>query len=410
MAQQNRTTLKTYFQTSDLPTEAQFADFIDSCFNPSNDTLDAIPEGTTYKLFTPAERTKLAGIEAAADVTDTANVTAAGALMDSECASLPDVKALNQSVVSGASPTFGTGNMTDATNRRFMTDAQETKLDSVESGADVTDAANVSAAGAPIISSGAGAPASTPSKVGDIYIDTTGDDAYIAVGTASSADWEKSNDGTGGGGGISDGDKGDITVSGSGTVWTVDNDAITFAKTQNIASARMLGRSTAGSGDIEELTAAQARSNIGVMNIVVLASDYANSNAVANTLEDVTDFKFPVVSGETYYFHIVTDLTTAATTTGYRVAINGPAATRMSYRNVSGLTSTTQTIAHGLTAYSLPAASGATSPATGGNISVIEGFITPSASGDVQVRIASEVSSSTVTAKAGSIIEWYRCL
>jgi hypothetical protein len=62
------------------------------------------------------------------------------------------------------------------------------------------DAADFAAAStAPTISSGAGAPASTPSKVGDIYIDTTGDNAYIAVGTASSADWEISNDGGGGG-------------------------------------------------------------------------------------------------------------------------------------------------------------------------------------------------------------------
>lgn len=51
----------------------------------------------------------------------------------------------------------------------------------------------------PHVLSGAGAPASTPAKVGNIYIDTTGDDAYIAVGTASSADWEKTNDGSGSG-------------------------------------------------------------------------------------------------------------------------------------------------------------------------------------------------------------------
>lgn len=57
-----------------------------------------------------------------------------------------------------------------------------------------------------------------------------------------------------GGGGISDGDKGDITVSGSGTVWTIDNDVVTFAKMQNITTDRILGRDTAASGDVEELT------------------------------------------------------------------------------------------------------------------------------------------------------------
>lgn len=59
--------------------------------------------------------------------------------------------------------------------------------------------------------------------------------------------------GGGSGSGVSDGDKGDLTISGSGTVYTIDNDVVTFAKMQNIATARVLGRETAGSGDIEAL-------------------------------------------------------------------------------------------------------------------------------------------------------------
>jgi hypothetical protein len=53
-----------------------------------------------------ADGGKLNGIEAGADVTDTANVTAAGALMDSELTSIASVKALDQGVATTDSPTF----------------------------------------------------------------------------------------------------------------------------------------------------------------------------------------------------------------------------------------------------------------------------------------------------------------
>lgn len=56
------------------------------------------------------------------------------------------------------------------------------------------------------------------------------------------------------GGGVSDGDKGDITVSGTGAIWTVDNDAVTFPKMQNVDANRLIGRqSGGGSGDMEQI-------------------------------------------------------------------------------------------------------------------------------------------------------------
>lgn len=66
-------------------------------------------------------------------------------------------------------------------------------------------------------------------------------------------------------GGVSDGDKGDITVSAAGLTWIVDNDAITFAKLQNIsASNRFIGRFSGGSGNAEEMTGTVATAMLDV--------------------------------------------------------------------------------------------------------------------------------------------------
>jgi hypothetical protein len=86
----------------------------------------AVEAGSDSNTFTDADHSKLNAIEASADVTDATNVTAAGALMDSECAGLAALKL-----------TTGT----------FLT-ADQTKLDAIEASADVTDATNVTAAGA----------------------------------------------------------------------------------------------------------------------------------------------------------------------------------------------------------------------------------------------------------------------
>lgn len=144
-------------------------------------------------------------------------------------------------------------------------------------------------------------------------------------------------------------------------------------------------------------------------NLVALGSDVTNNNGTANTIADVTGLSFSVTAAQTYYFRFQIDYTAAATTTGSRWSISGPGSpTRLAYGSVYSLTTTSVTTNTGLTAYDTPAASNATSAETAGNIAIIEGFITPSANGTVTARFASEVSSSAIVAKAGSLLTWYR--
>jgi hypothetical protein len=70
--------------------------------------------------------------------------------------------------------------------------------------------------------------------------------------------------GGGAGSGVSDGDKGDVTVSGSGATWTIDAGAVTYAKMQDVsATSRILGRKTAAAGDVEECTLSEILDFIG---------------------------------------------------------------------------------------------------------------------------------------------------
>lgn len=147
----------------------------------------------------------------------------------------------------------------------------------------------------------------------------------------------------------------------------------------------------------------------GDTQVLILGSNVTNNNAVANTMQDVTGLSFPVVANEVYWFKFDILYTAAATTTGSRWSINGPAApTRLVYMSEYSLTSTTSTRNANLTAYDLPAASNATSGTTGSNRAEIEGVIQPSASGTVIARFASEVASSAIVALAGSRVQWMR--
>ena len=143
----------------------------------------------------------------------------------------------------------------------------------------------------------------------------------------------------------------------------------------------------------------------GNINVVTLGSDITDSSG-ACTIVDVTGLSFAVTSGVKYRFRATILYTAAATTTGSRWAINGPATSLLAYTSRYALTATTQTLNY-VTAYDTPAGCNATSVATAGNIAIIEGIITPSANGTVTVRFSTEVNASAIVAKAGSTLEWW---
>lgn len=84
--------------------------------------------------------------------------------------------------------------------------------------------------------------------------------------------------------GVSDGDKGDITVSGTGTTWTLDNNTVTLAKMADMATASFLGRNTSGTGDPEVLSLSTVKTMLGISAFAQTLLDDADAAAARATL------------------------------------------------------------------------------------------------------------------------------
>lgn len=195
--------------------------------------------------------------------------------------------------------------------------------------------------------------------------------------------------------------------------WYVNSQLVGTLNSLGFTATKFFGDGSAltgiagGSGISQQTlndTAAAIRAAIptvgGGATRVFLPNNVINNNAVANTLADVTGLTFPVVAGSRYAFKVVIVYNSSATTTGSRWVINGPAATDMSYTSQYPTSATAITNNTSLAGYNLPSASNASSLTTN-NRCIIQGEILPSANGSVQVRFASEISASAITAIAG---------
>jgi hypothetical protein len=199
----------------------------------------------------------------------------------------------------------------------------------------------------------------------------------------------------------------------------IDNDAVTYAKLQNVSAAsRLLGRGSAGgAGDPEEITLG---SGLSMANAVLSASGSGdtilrktgNQQITSAGFVDITDLTFAVSANTTYHFEAFVIFQSSATAMGVLFGVNGPAITLLFARSqkqitVSGTASTDMFSEAMLTAYDTPLPNSTAEPANNANLLwMVRGVIRCSAGGTFALRFSKENVAGTATIIAESFLKY----
>lgn len=127
---------------------------------------------------------------------------------------------------------------------------------------------------------------------------TTGQVLAKIDGTNYNTEWVDQS----GGAGVTDGDKGDITVSSSGTTWTIDNNAVTLAKMADMATSSLIYRKTGGTGDPEVNTLATLKTDLGLTG-----TNSGDQTSIVGITGTKSQFDTAVTDGNFLYVGDVTE-------------------------------------------------------------------------------------------------------